>query len=78
MSIPLYMDEHVPSEITQGVRARGVNVLTAQEDGRTGTPDFAYAPLIRITIARCVESLELVSIAGDPMQQANRVEYLPL
>jgi predicted nuclease of predicted toxin-antitoxin system len=34
-----YMDEHVPSPITQGLRLRGVDVLTVQEDGRTGLPD---------------------------------------
>ena len=35
----LYMDEHVPSAITEGLRWRGVDVLTAQEDGRTGEDD---------------------------------------
>jgi hypothetical protein len=39
MSIALYMDEHVPRAITMGLRLRGVNVLTAQEDGRQRTPD---------------------------------------
>ena len=32
MSIRLYMDVHVPLAITQGLRLRGVDVLTAQED----------------------------------------------
>jgi predicted nuclease of predicted toxin-antitoxin system len=31
--IPLYMDVHVPSAVTRGLRLRGVDVLTAQEDG---------------------------------------------
>src|SRR5690348_2162442 len=39
MSIPLYMDEHVPYPITNGLRLRGVDVLTAQEDGAAGSPD---------------------------------------
>jgi predicted nuclease of predicted toxin-antitoxin system len=39
MSVTLYMDEHVPRSITTGLRLRGVDVLTAQEDGRQGTPD---------------------------------------
>lgn len=39
MSIQLYMDEHVPSAITAGLRRRGVDVLTAQEDGMEGTDD---------------------------------------
>ncbi|MGK7903546.1 MAG: DUF5615 family PIN-like protein [Hormoscilla sp.] len=39
MSIALYMDEQVPKPITKGLRQRGVDVLTVQEDGRTGTSD---------------------------------------
>jgi predicted nuclease of predicted toxin-antitoxin system len=33
VSIKLYMDVHVPYAITTGLRLRGVDVLTAQEDG---------------------------------------------
>ena len=33
MSVALYMDVHVPSAITIGLRLRGVDVLTAPEDG---------------------------------------------
>jgi len=33
MSLALYMDHHVPRTITQGLRARGVDILTAYEDG---------------------------------------------
>lgn len=33
------MDEHIHKGITEGLRQRGVDVLTVQEDGRTGTPD---------------------------------------
>ena len=32
MSIPLYMDHHVARAITQGLRARNIDVLTAYED----------------------------------------------
>lgn len=39
MSIALYMDENVPRSITDGLRRRGVDVLTVQEDHREGTPD---------------------------------------
>lgn len=34
------MDEHIHQGITDGLRQRGVDVLTVQEDGRTGTPDL--------------------------------------
>ena len=39
MSVRLYMDEQVHLAITTGLRVRGVDVLTAQEDGRSNTPD---------------------------------------
>lgn len=39
MSVALYMDEHVHRAITAGLRLRGVDVLTAQEDGQRNVPD---------------------------------------
>ncbi len=33
MALALYMDHHVPKAITNGLRLRGVDVLTAHEDG---------------------------------------------
>lgn len=39
MSVSLYMDVHVPFAITSGLRLRGVDVLTAQEDGATRLDD---------------------------------------
>lgn len=39
MSLGLYMDIHVPLPITRGLRRRGLNVLTAQEDQTTRLPD---------------------------------------
>ncbi len=41
MTVILYMDEHVHRAITVGLRLRDVDILTAQEDGRTGAPDVA-------------------------------------
>jgi hypothetical protein len=41
VSVAFYMDEHVQGAITRGLRQRGVDVLTAQEDGRTGDKDPA-------------------------------------
>jgi hypothetical protein len=32
MPVALYMDAHIPRAITVGLRLRGVDVLTAQED----------------------------------------------
>lgn len=39
MSWPLYMDQHVPWPVTAGLRQRGVDVLTAQEDHRSELDD---------------------------------------
>jgi predicted nuclease of predicted toxin-antitoxin system len=39
MSLGLYMDVHVPLPITRGLRRRGVDVLTAQEDDAQRMPD---------------------------------------
>jgi hypothetical protein len=33
MGVPLYMDVHVPLAMTRQLRRRGVDVLTAQDDG---------------------------------------------
>jgi predicted nuclease of predicted toxin-antitoxin system len=33
MAVHFYMDVHIPQPITDGLRMRGVNVLTAQENG---------------------------------------------
>src|SRR6266542_5976613 len=35
------MDQHVPGAITDGLRLRGVDVLTAEEDGTTRFEDSA-------------------------------------
>lgn len=39
MPVGLYMDVHVPGPIARQLRFRGVDVLTAQEDGRDTAPD---------------------------------------
>ena len=39
MTVTLYMDEHIRRSITLGLRLRGIDVLTVQEDERTNTPD---------------------------------------
>lgn len=39
MPLRLYMDEHVPKPVTVALRRRGIDVLTAQEDGTAGLAD---------------------------------------
>lgn len=44
-SITFYMDEHVPSAVTAGLRTRGVDVLTVQEARMVGAPDVDHLEL---------------------------------
>lgn len=39
MPIALYMDQHVPRAITNGLRSRGIDVLTAAEDSASAFTD---------------------------------------
>ncbi|MBA2704180.1 MAG: DUF5615 family PIN-like protein [Blastocatellia bacterium] len=39
--IKFYLDEHVPRAVTEGLRRRGLNVLTVQEAKRSGLSDTA-------------------------------------
>jgi len=115
VSVALYMDVHVPRAITYGLRLRGVDVLTSQEDGTREVEDdilldrvtalgyvlftqdedllreaaqrqergeiFAgviYAHQLKVTVGQCVRDLEVIALAGEAEDFANRVEYLPL
>lgn len=39
MSIAFYFDEHVPRAVALGLRLRGIDVLTVQDDERIGIAD---------------------------------------
>ena len=39
MALALYMDHHIPRAIATGLRRRGINVVTAEEDGTKQLPD---------------------------------------
>ena len=108
MPIAFYMDQHVPRAVAAGLRLRGVEVLTAYEDGtselgdeqlldragevgrvlftrdddllaeatkrhRAGIPFYGivYAHQLRVLIGRCVEDLELIAKAGEPVDLMN-------
>ena len=48
MSLAFYMNHHVPSAVTKGLRQRGLNVLTAQEVGHSEAEDEQL--LVRATV----------------------------
>ena len=101
--------------MTEGLRLRGVTVLTAQEDGAGELSDEAllgratargavlftqdddllreaaqrqqrgeafagviYAHQLKVTVGQCIRDLEILALAGEPEDFANRVDYLPL
>jgi len=37
--VKFYLDEHIPKAVAEGLRRRGVDVLTVQEAGRSGLSD---------------------------------------
>jgi hypothetical protein len=41
MPLAIYMDVHVPAAVTSGLRRRGIDVLTSQEDGTSRDSDEA-------------------------------------
>lgn len=43
--VKFYMDEHVPFAVTQGLRRRGVDVLTVQEAGMQAASDEEHLAL---------------------------------
>lgn len=44
MAAKLYTDVHVPSAVTLGLRIRGIDVLTSQQDGTTEFSDEDLLP----------------------------------
>ncbi len=41
------MDEHIPKAVTEGLRRRGVDVLSAQEAGMSGANDYDQLSLAK-------------------------------
>jgi hypothetical protein len=48
VAVGLYMDVHVPQAITDQLRRKGVDVLTAIEDDRATLPDELEVAAIRL------------------------------
>ncbi len=70
MAISLYMDHNVPRSIVNGLRARGVQVVTAYEDGMSEANDSAL--LDRATELGCA----LFTRDFDLLQEAARRQQL--
>lgn len=63
MTLALYMDQHVNAAITEGLRRRGIDVLTVREDGfdrRTDADVLSRATeLERVVFTQDVDSIVL-------------------
>src|SRR3990172_6463090 len=74
MAILLYMDHNVPRAITDGLRARGVDILTAFEDGTSEMDDSELleraAALGRVLFTRDYNLLQEAT-----KRQRNRVPF---
>lgn len=62
-AIKFYMDEHVPTAVTVGLRRRGVDVLTAQEVDLLGASDEEHLMLaaheVRVLFTQDADFLRL-------------------
>ena len=74
MTVALYMDEHVHRAITTSLRLRGVDVLTAQDDGRRHVPDHVL--LDRATeLRRILFSQDEDLLVEANLLQRNRIPF---
>lgn len=66
MASALYMDVHIPSSITEGLRRRGIDVLTSQDDGTREAEDETLlarsTKLNRILVTQDEDLLSISSI----------------
>jgi len=68
--IRLYMDENVHGDIVRGLRHRGIDVLTVQEDGRASSPDPDVLNRA-IVLGRVLFSYDIDLIAEATRRQRN-------
>lgn len=72
-----YMDEHVPSAVTEGLRRRGIDVVTVQELREAGARDEHHVTLAR-TLGRVIftQDADYLRIAATGQPHAGIV-YTP-
>ena len=74
MSLALYMDVHVPAAVTLGLRRRGLDILTSQEDEtRTFDDDSLLARATALGRALLSQDADLLRIAQE--RQAEGVPF---
>lgn len=115
VAIQYYIDVSANGAITRGLQQRGIDVLTAQEDGTDRMPDaqlldragelgrlifthdddflaeakqrqtteqnfmgVIYIHQHSVNVRRCIDDLEIIALASELEEYANKVVYLPL
>ncbi len=74
MAVRLYMDQHVPGPITKSLRLRGVDVITAYEDGASELEDSAL--LDRTTeLGRVLFTQDNDFLAEGTYRQRNEIPF---
>ena len=64
-----YLDEHIPKAVAEGLRRRGIDVLTIQDAGRVGDPDrkqLAFAAMKRRVLVTFDDDFLALDAAGAP------------
>lgn len=88
MPVRLYIDHNVNQAVIHGLRLRGLDVLTAFEDGAHQLPDpdlldratalgVVFVPQA-LAVGLCVEQLQLLAGAGEAQEFVGSLEFSPL
>jgi len=65
MALRYYMDVHVPAAITEGLRRRGIDVLTSQDDGtRRATDEDLLSRATELGRVLVSQDADLLTIAA--------------
>ena len=77
MAVGLYMDVHVPQAITEQLRRRGVDVVTAIEDGRgTDSDDRLLERATALGRVLFTQDIRFKAMAEDWQRQGRRFQVL--
>lgn len=74
MTLAFYMDVHVRREVTEGLRLRGIDVFTAQEDGTDRLPDPALLDRA-MELGRVLYSQDADLLAEAAHRQQNGTKF---
>ena len=64
-----YLDEHIPRAVAEGLRRRGIDVLTIQDAGRVGDTDrkqLAFAAMKRRVLVTFDDDFLSLDASGTP------------